>query len=477
MNLPGCSRTLKICCVLIAVSAEPLSNVLAEPVHDYSLGQSIQATLGKSHRRSIDGTSILNRERQGEILLAQTDNFDADFFELLEEPEEEYQEDIKSSGQTEPEVIEPEDSEPVEEIVEQEEPAEPEETPRPAEEDVFAEDSDMIEFEDEPDVYEEDVPDVELVDDSTIEIDTTEDSTPIEFEEDLIDESNELAEEEIEEVINDVTEVVVDEEATSEVLDTGEVEVFGERSQIITPLPGVDFDKSQISTNVQTATGDDIKKSGAINTTQFLNERMQSITVNDNTGNPFQQDVNFRGFSASPLIATPQGVSIYLDGVRVNESFGDVVNWDLIPVNAIDSVALIPGASPLFGLNTLAGALSVSTKTGFTASGIDGATRFGSWGRRTGELSVGGNNGVVGGFFAYNRIREDGWRNNSPSDLEQIFGRADYVSDLLNISVSGLAADNTLLGNGLIPITDFRQDPEQVLHLPTAPSINSNTLI
>ncbi len=73
-------------------------------------------------------------------------------------------------------------------------------------------------------------------------------------------------------------------------------------------------------------------------------------------GNPFQPDISFRGFSASPLLGTPQGVSIFQDGVRVNEPFGDIVNWDLIPQSAIASIQLIPGSNPAFGLNTLGGA-------------------------------------------------------------------------------------------------------------------------
>jgi iron complex outermembrane receptor protein len=251
-----------------------------------------------------------------------------------------------------------------------------------------------------------------------------------------------------------------------------EVEVIG-RPRLITPLPGVGFDEDQLSTNIQTATAEDIKASGAVNATEFLNERLQSITVRDTSGNPFQQDVIFRGFSASPLVATPQGISIYVDGVRVNESFGDVVNWDLIPLNALDAVTLVPGATPLFGLNTIAGALTTTTKTGFTAPGIDVAARYGSWERRQLEATVGGNIGNFGAFVAYNRFREDGWRRNSPSDIEQIFGRLDYQSDYVNLSFSAMAADNSLVGNGTVPISELDQDRTQIF---TSPDVTDTTL-
>lgn len=137
--------------------------------------------------------------------------------------------------------------------------------------------------------------------------------------------------------------------------------------RIITPLPGVSMEREQTTVNVQSATDADLRNQQSINIADYLNTQGQSITVNDYAGNPFQQDISFRGFSASPLVGTPQGLSVYLDGVRVNEPFGEVVNWDLIPTLAISRTDLIPGSNPLFGLNTLGGALSLQTKSGFTS--------------------------------------------------------------------------------------------------------------
>ena len=105
--------------------------------------------------------------------------------------------------------------------------------------------------------------------------------------------------------------------------------------------------------------------------------------MNEIQGNPYQPDINYRGYTASPLLGTPQGVSVYMDGVRLNQPFGDVVSWDLIPRIAISEVSLMPGSNPLFGLNTLGGAISLQTKdgrggnhTGLTLSG-------GSFGRKS----------------------------------------------------------------------------------------------
>ena len=93
-------------------------------------------------------------------------------------------------------------------------------------------------------------------------------------------------------------------------------------------------------------------------------------------------DVNYRGFTASPLLGTPQGLSVYQDGVRINEPFGDVVNWDLIPRRRSPAMTLLPGSNPLFGLNTLGGALSLQTKSGDTHPGTELELPAGSFGRR-----------------------------------------------------------------------------------------------
>ena len=236
--------------------------------------------------------------------------------------------------------------------------------------------------------------------------------------------------------------------------------------RFITPLPGVVIERSQTTTNVQSVTSTQLRESQAVNVTDYLGSNMQSVNVNDYTGNPFQQDVVYRGFSASPLIGTPQGLSVYLDGVRVNEPFGEVVNWDLIPVNAIQRMELMPGSDPLFGLNTLGGALAITTKSGFTAPKGEIKLLGGSWGRKQAQVSLGGNNGTIGGFLALHKFQEDGWRVNSPSDVQQVYGRVDVQGRRVSGGVSYLFADNTLVGNGLVPYEQYLTDPNSVFTSP-----------
>ena len=136
-----------------------------------------------------------------------------------------------------------------------------------------------------------------------------------------------------------------------------------------TPLPGVGQALNEIPAPAQTATGTDIDRSQALDLNAFMSRNFAGVYINNVQNNPFQPDVSYRGYTASPLLNTPQGLSIYMDGVRLNQPFGDVVSWDLIPRAAIGSLTLMPGSNPLFGLNRLGGALLIQTKDGRTSSG------------------------------------------------------------------------------------------------------------
>jgi outer membrane receptor protein involved in Fe transport len=252
------------------------------------------------------------------------------------------------------------------------------------------------------------------------------------------------------------------------------VMVPGKRLTDVGPMPGLAVTRDQIPANIQSATKEEIKNSRALNIGDYMNRELQGVSVNDYSGNPFQMDVNYRGFTASPQVGTQQGLSVFFDGVRVNEPFGDVVNWDLIPTNAIERFDLFPGSNPLFGLNTLGGAISVRSKSGFTSPGVEGSVMGGSFGRRQVQLSGGANNGTLAGFGALTVFREDGWRDNSPSEVRQFFGRGDLVVGRATLTASLLAADNKLVGNGLIPIELYEERPEAVF---TAPDRSKNKLL
>src|SRR2546425_9990472 len=138
---------------------------------------------------------------------------------------------------------------------------------------------------------------------------------------------------------------------------------------------------------------------------------------------PFQPDISYRGFAASPLLGTPQGISVYQDGVRINEPFGDTVNWDLIPTAAISTINLIPGSNPLFGLNTLGGALSIRTKSGAQYPGTQAQLYGGSFRRRPAGAPRGGARGGFDSLSSASAVRAGGWRAPSPSGPRPAFAQ------------------------------------------------------
>ncbi len=217
-----------------------------------------------------------------------------------------------------------------------------------------------------------------------------------------------------------------------------------------TPLAGLDRSMDEIPAPTQTATDRDIEASGALDLSSFLNRRMNNVFLNEIQGNPMQPDLNYRGYTASPLLGTPQGISIYMDGVRLNQPFGDVVSWDLIPRIAISEMALIPGSNPLFGLNTLGGALSIRTKDGLSHPGSTLQFTGGGFGRKMAGLEHGGSaaNGL-NWFLASGLFFEDGWRESSPSNVRQFFGKLGSQRARTAIDLTLAYANNSLIGNGL----------------------------
>ncbi len=239
------------------------------------------------------------------------------------------------------------------------------------------------------------------------------------------------------------------------------VEVVG-----TSPVPGLDRPKDEIPSNVQSIRRDRLRDTGAAGLPELLGSQLQSVNVNEIQGNPYQADVNYRGFTASPLLGTPQGLSVYQDGVRINEPFGDVVNWDLIPRNAIASMDLIPGSNPLFGLNTLGGALAIRTKDGFKDAGTGMEAYAGSFGRHAVTVEHGGNNGELGWYFTGTRFEEDGWRDLSPSDVNQFFGKLSHRSSKHELDLNITHANSDLIGNGLTPLSFYEQRRKSIFTSP-----------
>ncbi|KMZ12979.1 Outer membrane receptor protein, mostly Fe transport [Candidatus Burkholderia humilis] len=228
-----------------------------------------------------------------------------------------------------------------------------------------------------------------------------------------------------------------------------------------TPLVGIGTPLEKVPANVQTIKGAQIDAQHSPTITDYLQKNVGSVDINDAQGNPSQADILYRGFTTSPLLGTPQGLSVFLDGVRVNEPFGDVVNWDLIPQTAIQTMQVIPGSNPTFGLNTLGGAIAVTTKNGRSNPGGSADVSYGSFGRKSAQIEQGG---VLGDhldyYFTANVTNDNGWADHNSSRLRQAFGKLRYTDADTTVFVSMGGADNTLNGSQTIPrsfMDNFRQ--------------------
>lgn len=218
-----------------------------------------------------------------------------------------------------------------------------------------------------------------------------------------------------------------------------------------TPLEGLGLPLNQIPASVQTADSAEMERQQTLDLASYLNNNFAGVTVSESAANPFQLDIYYHGFTASALLGTPEGLSVYVDGVRVNEAFGDTVNWDLIPQSAISTVTLMSGSNPVFGLNTLGGALSVRTKNGHNDPGTELEASGGSFGRQSLDGQTGGAVGNFDYFFAGNYFDEDGWRDGSPSRVYQGFGKIGWQTEKTDIDLSYTYADTSLFGNGAAP--------------------------
>lgn len=220
----------------------------------------------------------------------------------------------------------------------------------------------------------------------------------------------------------------------------------------IAPLHGPGIDRRLLPYPVQAASDSAVRKAGAGNLAGFMARNLAGVNVNEVSGSPFQNDVTYRGFRASPVLGSAQGISVYLDGVRVNEPFGDVVNWDMIPEAAIGTVLLVPGSNPLFGLNTLGGALALDTKSGKTHPGLEAEVSVSSRGTRRIDLAHGmqGESGWHS-FIGATGFDDAGWRDHSDGRLANVLVKVGHGSGATDWSATLIGGRSRLLGNGLLP--------------------------
>ena len=212
------------------------------------------------------------------------------------------------------------------------------------------------------------------------------------------------------------------------------------------------IDRDKVPSNTQVLTSSDFELQKSTNLLDSLSRGVPGASLSDQSGNAFQRNFDYRGFTASPVPGTPQGLAVYQNGVRINESYGDVVNWDFIPQMAINKLVLVPN-SPIFGLNAIGGALSFDMKNGFTYHGAEVEGLLGSYGRRQGSVQAGMQQDNVAAYVAFDAIHDDGWRDfSSSSDVRRMYVDIGARNSVSEFHVNFTGADNNLGAVAATPI-------------------------
>jgi iron complex outermembrane receptor protein len=224
-----------------------------------------------------------------------------------------------------------------------------------------------------------------------------------------------------------------------------------------TPITGLGIDRNKVPAMVQTLPAEDFSRTYSPNVVETFVQRIPGVTTNNVQGNEFAADLRYRGFAASPVQGTPQGLAVYMQGIRINEAFGDTVNWDLIPKVAIGRSDIWTN-NPSFGLNALGGAISFQMKDGFTYNGTEFDTSGGSYGRVGGSLQYGVRSGEWGLYLAAEGLKDDGWRLQSPSRLARFYGDLGWKGTDAEIHLVTSAADNYFGAIGPTPVELLAND-------------------
>jgi iron complex outermembrane recepter protein len=264
-----------------------------------------------------------------------------------------------------------------------------------------------------------------------------------------------------------ISPLVVAQQAPQNAHELDEIIVIG-----VTPVPGFKVDKDKIPGSIQTLRSGDLTRNGAGNTLNALDQQVSSVNFNDTLADPFQPEVLFRGFGASPVLGTPQGMAVYQSGVRINEAFGDTVNWDLIPDIAIERIDVL-NATSVFGLNALGGAMTVTMKNGFTAPGFDATLSGGSFNQRQAQAEYGVNDGTLGAYAALNTLKEGGWRYFAQDRIRQYYLDLSFHTDSITADLSYSRGNNRLFGQGAAPVQSLALSSENVF---TGPQNNINNV-
>lgn len=237
-----------------------------------------------------------------------------------------------------------------------------------------------------------------------------------------------------------------------------------------TPLLGSDVERDKVPDETQVLDSHDLSFDGTPNLLGSLSQQAQGVSIGSESGNSFAPNIFYHGFQASPIAGNSQDIAVYVNGVRFNQPFGDVVNWDLLPSVAIDRVEF-QGTNPVFGLNALGGAMAVEMKNGFTFQGMDATVLGGSYDRLQGYGEYGAQFGNTAVYAAVDGLYSGGWRQDESSHLNKLYADFGWRGAAAELHINVTAADNELNEPATVPVQELDADRSAVF---TAPNFLGN---
>ena len=191
-----------------------------------------------------------------------------------------------------------------------------------------------------------------------------------------------------------------------------------------TRLKDVEEPISKVPEKVIVITADDIKTLGA-KTIQEALQYQTGMVLYDQVGNDFQSTIDMRGFNGQPVTTTV----VVVDGVRINEPDFNTINFDLIPIEDIERIEILPGTATVFGRNALGGVINITTKRGREPGVHFGVSAGGgSYARQKYGFSADGllPSANLDYYFGVTRELTDGFRDATGGRITRLSGKLGY---------------------------------------------------
>jgi iron complex outermembrane receptor protein len=231
------------------------------------------------------------------------------------------------------------------------------------------------------------------------------------------------------------------------------------------PLAASGIDRDKVPAPAWSLDSGELRLEGPASLTGTLERLVPGVAVNDVTGSPFQPDLQFRGFAASPVLGTPAGLAVYQNGARINEAFGDTVNWNLVPDFAVRRADLLT-ADPVFGLNALGGALALEMKNGFNFQESRLELAGGSFGRGDATFEAGVQSGAIASYIGGHLATDGGYRQHSSAAIGQVYGDLGAETDRVNLHLSFTGSTDAIHAVGPAPVELLAGDPSAAFTVP-----------